>query len=37
MANQLAKVGIAGAYDGALKYVGNPQLVSRTHFAHTFW
>ena len=33
MADQLAKVGIAGAYDGALKYVGNPQLVSRTHFA----
>ena len=33
MAAQLAKVGIAGAYEGALKYVGNPQLVSRTHFA----
>jgi predicted metal-dependent phosphoesterase TrpH len=26
-------VGIAGAYEGALKYVGNPELVSRTHFA----
>ncbi len=33
MADQLAKVGIAGAFEGALKYVGNPQLVSRTHFA----
>ena len=33
MAAQLAAVGIAGAYEGALKYVGNPQLVSRTHFA----
>ena len=33
MAAQLAKVGIADAYEGALKYVGNPQLVSRTHFA----
>ena len=33
MAAQLAAVGIPGAYEGALKYVGNPQLVSRTHFA----
>jgi 3',5'-nucleoside bisphosphate phosphatase len=33
MADQLAKVGIPGAYEGALKYVGNPDLVSRTHFA----
>ena len=33
MATQLATVGIQGAYEGALKYVGNPQLVSRTHFA----
>ena len=33
MAAQLAQVGISGAYEGALKYVGNPQLVSRTHFA----
>lgn len=30
---QLAKVGIAGAYEGALRYVGNPDLISRTHFA----
>ena len=33
MAAQLAKVGIPGAYEGALKYVGNPKLISRTHFA----
>jgi 3',5'-nucleoside bisphosphate phosphatase len=29
----LAEVGIQGAYEGALKYVGNPALISRTHFA----
>ena len=33
MGAQLAKVGIPGAYEGALKYVGNPRLISRTHFA----
>ena len=33
MAAELAKVGILGAYEGALKYVGNPDLISRTHFA----
>ncbi len=33
MAEGLAAVGIAGALEGALKYVGNPELVSRTHFA----
>lgn len=33
MAAQLAKAGIQGAYEGALKYVGNPALISRTHFA----
>lgn len=33
MADQLAKVGIHNAYEGALKYVGNPELISRTHFA----
>jgi predicted metal-dependent phosphoesterase TrpH len=33
MAEQLAKAGIPGAYEGALKYAGNPELVSRTHFA----
>ncbi|MBA4177387.1 MAG: phosphatase [Leptothrix sp. (in: Bacteria)] len=33
MAAGLAQVGIAGAFEGALKYVGNPELISRTHFA----
>ena len=33
MSDDLAKVGIHGAYEGALKYVGNPELISRTHFA----
>lgn len=33
MAEGLAKVGIGGAFEGALKYVGNPDLISRTHFA----
>ena len=33
MAAQLAQVGIPGAYEGALKFVGNPELISRTHFA----
>ncbi|MFO1245060.1 MAG: 3',5'-nucleoside bisphosphate phosphatase [Ramlibacter sp.] len=33
MSDQLAKVGIKDAYQGALKYVGNPELISRTHFA----
>lgn len=33
MSDELAKVGIKGAFDGALKYVSNPQLISRTHFA----
>lgn len=33
MADGLAKVGIQGAYEGALKYVGNPELISRTHFS----
>ena len=33
MAAQLATVGIRGAYEGALKYAGNPELISRTHFA----
>ncbi|WP_412527055.1 3',5'-nucleoside bisphosphate phosphatase [Burkholderia lata] len=30
---QLATLGIPGAYEGALKYVSNPDLISRTHFA----
>lgn len=33
MAAQLAAVGIPNAFEGALKYVGNPDLISRTHFA----
>ena len=33
MAEGLARVGIRGAYEGALKHVGNPDLISRTHFA----
>lgn len=33
MAAGLAKVGIQNAYEGALKFVGNPALISRTHFA----
>lgn len=33
MSDDLARVGILGAYEGALKYVGNPELISRTHFA----
>jgi 3',5'-nucleoside bisphosphate phosphatase len=33
MAEGLAKVGITGAYEGALKFAGNHDLISRTHFA----
>jgi predicted metal-dependent phosphoesterase TrpH len=33
MSDSLAAVGIQGAYEGALKFVSNPELVSRTHFA----
>ncbi|WP_265918937.1 3',5'-nucleoside bisphosphate phosphatase [Cupriavidus nantongensis] len=33
IAEALARVGIDGAYEGALQYVGNPDLISRTHFA----
>ncbi|MEB0056055.1 MULTISPECIES: 3',5'-nucleoside bisphosphate phosphatase [unclassified Variovorax] len=33
MSEGLAKVGIKGAYEGALTFVGNPELISRTHFA----
>jgi hypothetical protein len=33
MAAQLAEVGIPHAFEGALKFVGNPDLISRTHFA----
>lgn len=33
MADDLARVGIKGAFEGALKYADNPNLISRTHFA----
>ena len=33
MSDALAKVGIKNAFEGAVRYVGNPALISRTHFA----
>lgn len=33
IAAELARHGIDGAYAGALKYAGNPALISRSHFA----
>lgn len=33
MAEQLLKAGIPGAYEGALLFAGNNELISRTHFA----
>lgn len=33
IAAELAKAGIHGAYEGALRHVSNPSLVSRSHFA----
>jgi predicted metal-dependent phosphoesterase TrpH len=33
IAAQLERAGIPGAWEGALKYVANPDLLSRTHFA----
>lgn len=33
MSDQLAAVGVPGAYEGARRYVDNPELISRTHFA----
>ncbi|HEY1399117.1 3',5'-nucleoside bisphosphate phosphatase [Roseateles sp.] len=33
MSDDLARAGIHGAYEGALKFAGNPELISRTHFA----
>ena len=33
MSDGLAKAGIKGAFEGALKFVSNPELISRTHFA----
>lgn len=31
--DELARIGIAGAFEGALRYAGNPALLSRAHFA----
>lgn len=33
MAAKLEAVGIPGTFEGTLKFVGNPDLISRTHFA----
>lgn len=33
MGERLDRLGIPGAYEGALKYVTNPNLISRKHFA----
>ncbi len=33
MGERLAELGIEGAYEGALRFVSNPDLISRTHFA----
>lgn len=33
MGEKLAKFGVQGAYEGALALAGNPDLLSRTHFA----
>jgi 3',5'-nucleoside bisphosphate phosphatase len=33
MSDQLLHAGIAGAYEGALQFSGNPDLIARTHFA----
>ena len=33
MADSLALAGIHGAFEGAAKFAGNPDLISRTHFA----
>ena len=33
MGEQLARAGIDGAYEGALAYAGNPEMIARTHFA----
>jgi predicted metal-dependent phosphoesterase TrpH len=33
MSADLERIGIRGAFEGALLYVGNPDLISRTHFA----
>ncbi|MVW80680.1 3',5'-nucleoside bisphosphate phosphatase [Bordetella sp. 02P26C-1] len=33
MGDRLAEMGMPGAYEGAIPLAGNPELVSRTHFA----
>jgi predicted metal-dependent phosphoesterase TrpH len=33
IAASLARAGVHGTYEGALRHVGNPDLISRTHFA----
>lgn len=33
MADGLAQAGVGDAFEGALRYVSNPDLISRTHFA----
>lgn len=33
MSDGLARVGIKGGFEGALRYAGNPELIARTHFA----
>ena len=33
MAAELEKIGIGGAFDGAMRHAANPSLVSRAHFA----
>jgi predicted metal-dependent phosphoesterase TrpH len=33
IALELEKVGIVGAFEGALRFAGNPDLISRTHFS----
>ena len=33
MSDGLARIGIQGSYEGALKFAGNRDLISRTHFA----
>ncbi len=33
IAEKLDAIGISGAFEGAMRYAGNPDLLSRTHFA----
>lgn len=33
MAESLERLGIAGVFEGAMKYAGNPKLIGRAHFA----